>query len=135
MQTQNRKSTVQKFSDVLQKKLIERFGCIPSANRLANQFNLRAANTEPITQEAARRWIRGLSMPQVDRFQVLSAWLNISPHEFLEPGNTVVAPDLKPDKNNQENQLISMYRNLDIAEQHALRVAAQTLLHAKQSAG
>ena len=48
---------------------------MPSGYFLANQFNLRAEGTTTITAETARKWIKGLSVPEIDRFKVLIKWL------------------------------------------------------------
>lgn len=132
MNIENKSTLHLKFSHVLQQKLIERFGKIPSANHLANQYNLRAHGTAPITQEAARRWIKGLSIPQVDRFQILSLWLGIRPEEFLT--NSLEKKRSNPDSviSHDETRLISMFRNLNLSEQNALQVAAKTMVEAKK---
>lgn len=66
-----------RFSIALNRQLIEYYGRIPSASILARDFNLRAKNSSPITAETARRWIRGLSLPDIDKLATLSNWLNI----------------------------------------------------------
>lgn len=79
-----RKEVAARFSKVLREKLIERFGDMPSAARVANHFNLRAHGTGAITTEAARRWIKGMSVPELARFRVLSEWLGINAADFLD---------------------------------------------------
>ena len=131
MNKESRKTKQLKFSHVLQQKLIERFGKIPSANHLANQYNLRAHGTPPITQEAARRWIKGLSLPQVERFQVLSIWLGIKAEEFLTNSTEKKLTNQDSVNSHDETRLISMFRNLNLSEQNALQVAAKTMVEAK----
>jgi len=63
------------FSRLLRESLASRFGKLPSAAFVAREFNLRAYGCEPITQESARRWLRGLSIPSGKRLGVLQAWL------------------------------------------------------------
>lgn len=93
-----RKEITVKFSKVLREKLTERFGDMPSAARVANHFNLRAHGTGPITTEAARRWIKGLSVPELARFRVLNEWLGINTSDFISAersensGDTAGAP-------------------------------------------
>ena len=42
-------------------------------------FNARLRDgMNPITQETARRWIRGLSMPEMDKLQILIQWLDLN---------------------------------------------------------
>ena len=57
--------------------LINRFGKIPTANKLAIEFNLRNFQSNPISREAARKWINGQSMPETARLKVLISWLNL----------------------------------------------------------
>jgi hypothetical protein len=71
----NRKEFVAKFADVLNRALIKKYKKVPSGSFLANQFNLRADGTTTITAETARKWVKGLSVPEIDRFKVLIKWL------------------------------------------------------------
>lgn len=132
MNIQNRKSKQLKFSNALKLKLIERFGRMPSAGLLANQFNLRARGADPITQEAARRWIKGLSLPQVDRFQILSTWLGIRPHDFLETEMESNSSGQTALNSIEEDSFISLFRGLSHSEKNALQIAAKTMLEAKK---
>jgi hypothetical protein len=50
---------------------------VPSGAFLSNQFNLRAEGTTTITAETARKWVKGLSVPEIDRFKVLIKWLEL----------------------------------------------------------
>lgn len=54
-----------------------RFKEVPSAAFIAKEFNLRTPNLDPISQESARRWLRGLSIPEFDKLLVLRSWLNL----------------------------------------------------------
>lgn len=71
------------FSSSLRKCLYEHYGKIPSAANFARDFNLRSHGTTPITQESARRWMRGVSLPEDDRLRVLINWLNLDYNEVL----------------------------------------------------
>ena len=84
---ENRKEFAKKFSDVLNKHLIKKYKKVPSANFIANQFNLRADGTSTITSETARKWVKGISVPEIDRFKVLLGWLDFSPKELFETNN------------------------------------------------
>lgn len=66
-----------KFSKILRHQLRKLYGKVPSATFVANEFNLRSKYTAPITQESARRWIRGLSLPEDERLKVLVSWLKL----------------------------------------------------------
>ena len=74
------------FAALLRDSLRSRFGRIPSAAVVAREFNLRAYDTPPISQESARRWIRGVSLPEEQRLRVLVNWLNLDFNAALRPG-------------------------------------------------
>ncbi|MDI1238645.1 MAG: transcriptional regulator [Polaromonas sp.] len=52
---------------------------IETATELAHQFNLKHQN-EPITPQAAQRWLKGTAYPTADKLQTLADWLNVSAH-------------------------------------------------------
>jgi hypothetical protein len=56
---------------------------VPAAAVIARDFNLRAYGIDPITQESARRWIRGISIPEEDRLKILIEWLSLDFNEVL----------------------------------------------------
>lgn len=74
------------FAALLRDSLRSRFGRIPSAAIVAREFNLRAYDTPPISQESARRWIRGVSLPEEQRLRILVNWLNLDFNAALRPG-------------------------------------------------
>ena len=63
---------------------------IQTATQLAHEFNLRHQN-EPITPQAAQKWLSGASMPTSDKLQTLADWLNVSAH-WLRNGPPPLAP-------------------------------------------
>ena len=65
------------FSLSLVNALALRYQEIPSAAFVAKEFNLRTSTSEPITQESARRWLRGLAIPELDKLLVLRSWLDL----------------------------------------------------------
>ena len=71
------------FSSSLRNCLNAYYGRIPSAATFARDFNLRAYGTSPITQESARRWMRGVSLPEEDRLRVLINWLDLDYNKIL----------------------------------------------------
>lgn len=75
---ENRKEFAAKFAEVLNRHLIKKYNKVPSGYFFANQFNLRAQGTTTITAETARKWIKGISVPEIDRFKVLIEWLEIN---------------------------------------------------------
>ncbi|WP_342702387.1 transcriptional regulator [Burkholderia arboris] len=58
---------------------------IETASELATQFNLRS--NEPITPQAAQKWLTGTARPTVDKIKTLADWLDVSP-EWLRFGVT-----------------------------------------------
>jgi hypothetical protein len=65
------------FALALANGLLMRYQEVPSAAFLAKEFNLRSELAEPITQESARRWLRGLAIPELDKLLVLRSWLDL----------------------------------------------------------
>jgi len=74
-----------KFSENLSAVLKHKFGEIPSNKFFADEFNLRASGTSTITPETARKWIKGLTVPEIDRFRVLVLWLGIDMSDLFMP--------------------------------------------------
>ncbi len=50
---------------------------IETASELATQFNLRHP-VEPITPQAAQKWLSGTARPTVDKIKTLADWLDVS---------------------------------------------------------
>lgn len=73
------------FSALVRDSLRLRYGRVPSAALLAREFNLRAYETNGISQESARRWLRGLSLPEEQRLKVLVNWLDLDFNQALKP--------------------------------------------------
>lgn len=67
----------EQFAKALREALVTHFGRLPAASILAREFNLRAYGVEAISQESARRWLRGLSMPSQDKLGILQSWLSL----------------------------------------------------------
>lgn len=59
---------------------------IDTASELATQFNLRHP-AEPITPQAAQKWLMGSARPTVDKIQTLADWLDVS-EQWLRFGVT-----------------------------------------------
>ena len=66
------------FTHALNECLKARYGKLPSAAVLARDFNLRAYGVTPITQESARRWMRGEAFPKSNSLEILWTWLGLS---------------------------------------------------------
>ncbi|KVR84272.1 hypothetical protein WK24_25575 [Burkholderia vietnamiensis] len=59
---------------------------IETASELATQFNLRQ-HGEPITPQAAQKWLTGSARPTVDKIKTLADWLEVS-EQWLRFGVT-----------------------------------------------
>jgi len=53
-------------------------GYEPRPSVLEREFNLRYLG-RPLTFQAVRRWLRGDSLPEQDKLQVLADWLGVEP--------------------------------------------------------
>lgn len=53
-------------------------GYEPRPSTLEREFNLHYWGN-PITFQAVRRWLRGESLPEQDKLQVLAEWLHVDP--------------------------------------------------------
>ena len=80
---ENRKEFALKFAEVLNRHLVMKYNKVPSGYFFANQFNLRAKGTSTITAETARKWIKGIAVPEIDRFKVLIEWLSMDTSELF----------------------------------------------------
>jgi hypothetical protein len=122
-----------RFAVSLNRQLLDYYGRIPSAAALARDFNLRAENIAPITQEAARRWIRGLSMPEMDKLQVLISWLGLN-IDFLSASNQegaeTTSHQQSGDKSSQE--VIRLTRSLNAVEIRLIQSFRETDIRGKQ---
>lgn len=68
---------IERFLLAFRAGLINRFGEIPTANKLAIEFNFRNTQSSPISRESARKWINGQSLPESSRLKTLISWLNL----------------------------------------------------------
>ena len=81
MSTQDEKIA---FAERLKQALKRSRKKIETAADLALQFNLRHQN-DPITPQAAQKWLAGKSHPTPDKIATLADWLNVSP-QWLRHG-------------------------------------------------
>lgn len=63
---------------------------------LALQFNLRHQR-DPITPQAAQKWMTGKARPTLDKIETLASWLNVS-SQWLRYG----IPEAKPAKSSKQ---------------------------------
>jgi hypothetical protein len=125
-----------RFSTSLNQQLLQYYRRIPSASILARDFNSRSQGLmNPITQETARRWIRGLSMPEMDKLQVLINWLDLnidlnfkSIAPEIETGGQVNVRRTSVVLNEAEAQLLQIFRETDVRGKRVLLSLAKTLM-------
>ena len=114
-----RRQLLEVFSTQLRAKLRAHFrGRIPSAAAVAIYFNLQAQDISlQISQETARRWIRGLCIPDPERLRILVSWIGIDLHGalFCTPKSP---PVQMPDRMAQE--VIELFKDLGIAQQNSV---------------
>jgi transcriptional regulator with XRE-family HTH domain len=104
---------------------------IDTATELALQFNLRHRN-DPITQQAAQKWLSGSACPTPDKIETLSEWLGVSPHwlRFGSPNEAnskrgtnkrqIKSPSNTSTLSNDENRLIERFRQLTPHQQNLI---------------
>jgi hypothetical protein len=71
------------FSTQLRERLRKKYGRLPSAAFVAIHFNRQNSLERPISQETARRWMRGVSMPSYQHLSALSTWLAVDVNQIL----------------------------------------------------
>ena len=79
----NRQLILDRFSKKLKERLAEILGKGFSAQRLANEFNLRAHGTTTITRQTALNWLTGRDIPNVGRLYILKNWLNLDLNDIF----------------------------------------------------
>lgn len=65
------------FAKALRTALVQHYRTRPSAAMLARDYNLRTHGGTSISQETARRWLRGECFPDEDKLQILAPWLDL----------------------------------------------------------
>lgn len=73
-----RKESARRFGICLRDSLRKKYPLVKiTAVFLASQYNLRSTTSNTISNESARKWLNGISLPSVHRFEVLREWLGI----------------------------------------------------------
>ena len=72
----------QAFSERLKAALKRLPKAVTTAADLAHEFNLRS-HGEPVSNQAAHKWISGKSRPSRANAEVLAEWLGVSSHWLL----------------------------------------------------
>jgi hypothetical protein len=123
------------FSKELSRRLIEYYGRVPSASVVSRDFNLRANGDSAISQETARRWMRSLSLPEIERLQVLVVWLRLDVSFLTTQTPSVETEDYKgPYRRNKgvtldplEAFLLKCFKETDARGKHCLINLAKSL--------
>jgi CRISPR/Cas system endoribonuclease Cas6 (RAMP superfamily) len=77
----------EQFVENLRNALLKKYGKIPSYTLIANEFNLKANRCNPISPETAKRWLTGVSVPELHRLAVLCQVLNVQSEYFINIDN------------------------------------------------
>ena len=137
----NRETTLSKFERTLRTGIARKLGRQVSAQRFADQFNLRAHGTDTISRETARKWIRGTTIPDYERLAVLIEWLELNPLEFMGNENAKENHTLlndvdifAHDKSKRLEDLVAIVKTLDQQSTEALFITAWALRQLSKSA-
>ena len=111
---------------------------------LALQFNLRHHN-EPITPQAAYKWLHGIALPSSDKIDTLAEWLNVSPHWLrFGPPDTAKAVRVTGASqamersgtyetlNAEEKKLLTQLRGLTEHQRHLVGELVEQLVHQRE---
>jgi hypothetical protein len=123
------------FSKELSRRLIEYYGRMPSAAVVSRDFNLRAKDVSAISQETARRWMRSLSLPEIERLQVLVEWLDLDMSFLINRSNLGDVDTYKGLERRAKPQqlepleaiLLKHFRETDARGKHCLITLAKSL--------
>ncbi|GAB3626952.1 hypothetical protein PTE30175_03554 [Pandoraea terrae] len=74
-----------------------------TASQLAIQFNLRHP-AEPITPQAAQKWLTGTARPTVDKIKTLASWLDVS-EQWLRFGVTDMKRPRQPAQDQKDGAI------------------------------
>lgn len=105
---------------------------------LEREFNLRYWG-RPITFQAVRRWLRGDSLPEQDKLQVLAEWLQVEPHT-LRFGEEA-AQRIKETRSRwetalagEEREVLQAYLDLPVEQRKIIREVILAFAQAGQAA-
>jgi len=77
---------------------------VETASELATQFNLRH-RADPITPQAAQKWLTGTARPTVDKIKTLAEWLDVS-EQWLRHGVTDTRRSSRPKTGKSSDDVI-----------------------------
>ena len=117
------------FSKLLCLELVRHYGRMPSASVVARDFNLRCTqDAKPITNETARRWIKGIAIPELMRLNVLSSWIGLDIGNLQKnnsAANLTTTNTLRGEEG--EEALLKMYRKLDVRDKRIIQELMRSL--------
>jgi len=112
----------QQFSERL-KTAMEAAGYEPRSSVLEREFNLIYPG-RPLSYQAVRRWLTGMSIPEQDKLQLLAQWLGVEPHTLRYGGRLKVREAATSPWNRMEAQdraAIETYLKLPAPSRKAVR--------------
>lgn len=98
---------------------------------LAEQYNLRSNSSHAISNETARKWLNGTSLPSVHRFHVLHTWLGIdykfiAKYDDIESGNS-----LSLTAHSSLNDLTNILTRSNLFDNHQIDFVKNTIINMK----
>lgn len=75
----------ERFARELRRALVQLYGRIPAADTVARDFTHFGGAGDSITRETARKWMRGIAFPDLDRLARLIAWLGLDMSHVFHP--------------------------------------------------
>lgn len=124
----------EKFKRLINLALVNHYGRVPSASVVARDFNFRSPDLDPITQETARRWIRGLSIPEFHRLEPLCAWLKIDLRDLASNGersSNGIEP-IREARDDTQLELLKHFEQLEAKHQSLVLLLARSLAEARR---
>ena len=123
-----------RFKRLVNLALVNHYGRVPSASVVARDFNFRCPDLDPITQETARRWMRGLSIPEFHRLEPLCAWLKIDLRDLasnVERDSTDIEVIREP-RDEIQVELLKHFEQLEAKHQSLVLLLARSLADARR---
>lgn len=112
------------FSQRLKQQLMKRGWTSNSPTWLAKEFNLRY-HGQSISIQTASNWLTGMSIPNQDKLQVLSAWLDVSSQwlrfgeiDTITHNNSHLQQERAPDYPNMHFQIDDLLDKLSLLSSH-----------------